>query len=443
MVGVCIAYFLIILDAGVLNLALPTIRDDLNSSMSGGQWVLDAYTLPLAALLLTSGRVGDRFGHRGVLITGLAVFVVASAECALAPDITWLTAGRAVQGIGAAILLPATLSLIPYLYQDERERGRATVTWVGTGAVAMAVAPLAGGVLIATLGWRGIFAVNLPLGLLALYLVRTNVAETPRSDDVSIDPWGQLLAVAGLGLLATGAILSGSQGWTSLPVAGCLVLAVVVLAAFGWSQRRSRAPLMPGRIFRDPLRTAAIASAGAMGFVFYGALLGLSIILQTGRGWSALHAGVGLLPMTVASTVGPLVAYSRLARRHSPPRILVAGFIVVAFGAAGLSLADGAGYGWLLPAMLLIGGASTINFSALTSMLLTRTPAGDTGLASSLQNTSRQSGALLAYAIVGSVLARYSDAQVPVIAAILVGLTAAAIATVLVAIRRAASQPSA
>lgn len=437
MIGLCLAYFLIILDAGVLNLALPTIRGGLAASMSGAQWVLDGYTLPLAALLLTTGRGGDRWGHRRVLVTGLVVFVAASAGCAVAPDIVWLNGWRAVQGVGAAIVLPATLSLVPHLYADQRGRGRATVRWVGTGALAMAVAPLVGGLLIAAVGWRGIFAVNLPLGLLALWLVRANVIETPRSDDVPVDLWGQLLAVAGLGLLATGAILSGSDGWASRPTVGCLCAAVLVLAAFGWSQRRGRGPLIPGRVFRDPLRTAAIASAGAMGFVFYGALLGLSITLQTVRGWSALGAGLGLLPMTVASTVGPL-AYHRLARRHSPSCILVAGFVTVALGAAVLAIAGDGGYPPLLPTMLLIGGASTICFSALTSVLVTRTPTSDSGLASSLQNTSRQAGALLAYAVVGSVLAQHAQERVPVVAAILVALTAPAIATVLVARRRAA-----
>jgi MFS transporter, DHA2 family, methylenomycin A resistance protein len=440
MVGLCLAYFLIILDAGVLNLALPTIRAGLAASMSGAQWVLDGYTLPLAALLLSSGRAGDRWGHRRVLVTGLVVFVVASAGCALAPGIVWLNTWRAVQGVGAAIVLPATLSLIPHLYADQHGRGRATVRWVGTGALAMAVAPLAGGALIAALGWRGIFAVNLPLGLFALWLVRANVIETPRGDDVSIDLWGQLLVVAGLGLLATGAILSGSDGWASRSVGGCLCAAVLLLAAFGWSQRRGRAPLIPARILQDPLRTAAIASAGAMGFVFYGTLLGLSITLQTVRGWSALHAGLGLLPMTAASTVGPLLAYHRLARRHSPSRILVAGFATVALGAAALAITGGRGYPWLLPTMLLIGGASTICFPALTSMLITRTPTSDSGLASALQNTSRQTGALLAYAVVGSVLTQHAVERVPVVAAILVGLTAAAIATVLIGRRCAARE---
>lgn len=203
LIGLCLAYFLIILDAGVLNLALPTIRHDLSASMAGAQWVLDGYTVALAALLLSSGRAGDRWGHRRVLCGGVIVFVIASAGCALAPDIGGLIAWRAVQGVGAAIVLPATLALIPHLFTEESVRGRATVCWVGAGALAMAAAPLIGGALIAILGWRSIFAVNLPLGALALWLIRTYLPETPRRPDVPVDPWGQVLAVAGLGLVTT------------------------------------------------------------------------------------------------------------------------------------------------------------------------------------------------------------------------------------------------
>ncbi len=225
-------------------------------------------------------------------------------------------------------------------------------------------------------------------------------------------------------------------------MAGCFVAAALALGGFAWSQHRSRNPLVPGRIFRDPLRSAAILSAGTMGFVFYGALLGLSITLQTGRGWSALHAGLGLLPLTISSIAGPLLVYRRLARRFSAPAILAAGFAAVAIGAGCLWLATDPGYPRLLPAMLLIGGASTICFSALTSMLISRTPTADSGLASALQNTTRQSGAMLAYAVVGAVLARDALRHIPVVAAILAVPTVAAIALVLVAVRRGNARAS-
>lgn len=437
--GLCIAYFVIILDAGVLNLALPTIRVGLGTSLAGAQWVLDGYTLPLAALLLTSGRVGDRYGHRRVLLTGLTVFMVASAGCAVSPSIVWLTVCRVVQGVGAAILLPATLALIPHLCPDRELRDRATVRWVGTGAVAMAVAPLLGGALIELAGWRGIFLINLPAGLVALVLIRSSIEETPRDLAASMNPAGQLLIVIGLALLATGAILTGTHAWSSSPVISCMVVGVAALLVFVWSQRRSPAPLVPSRMLQDPLRTAAIASAGVMGFGFYGSLLALSIALQTGRGWSALQAGIGLLPMTIASTVGPLFAYRRLARQHHPASILTAGFVAVVLGAVGLPVADsGAAYLAIIPTMLLIGGASTICFSALTSLLVTRTPPADIGLGSALQNTSRQTGALMAYAIIGAVLARGAGHALSLTAAILVVVTVCGAGGVLVAKRAAA-----
>ncbi|GAB3556620.1 MFS transporter [Spelaeicoccus albus] len=439
LLGLCIAYFLIILDAGVLNLALPTIRDGLGTSLASAQWVLDGYTLPLAALLLTSGRVGDRYGHRRVLLAGLTVFIVASAGCAASPSIAWLTGCRVAQGVGAAILLPATLALIPHLYPDQEVRDRATVRWVGTGAVAMAAAPLLGGALIELAGWRSIFLINLPAGVVALVLIRSAANETPRIPTVSMNPAGQLLIIVGLTLLATGAILTGTHAWSSSPVLGCVAAGMVAVLVFVWSQHRSPAPLIPSRMLRDPLRTAAIASAGVMGFGFYGALLALSIALQTGRGWSALQAGIGLLPMTVASTVGPVFAYRRLARRHHPASILTAGFIAVILGAMGLSFADfGVTYLAIIPTMLLIGGASTICFSALTSLLVSRTPPADIGLGSALQNTTRQTGALMAYAIIGSVLARGTDHALSLTAAILAVVTVFGAGGVLIAKRTAA-----
>lgn len=431
LLGLCIAYFLIILDAGVLNLALPTIRGGLDTSLASAQWVLDGYTLPLAALLLTSGRVGDRYGHRRVLLTGLVVFMVASAGCAVSPTITWLTGCRVAQGVGAAILLPATLALIPHLCSERDLRDRATVRWVGTGAVAMAVAPLLGGALIDLAGWRSIFLINLPAGLVALLLIRSSTQETPRDPAVSMNPGGQLLIVVSLALLAIGAILTGTHAWSSPPVIGCVVVGVAALLGFVWSQRHSPAPLVPSRMLRDPLRTAAIISAGVMGFGFYGALLALSIALQTGRGWSALQAGIGLLPMTIASTVGPLFAYRRLAQRYHPASILIVGFVAVVLGAVGLPVAEsGAMYLAIIPTMLLIGGASTICFSALTSLLVARTSPADIGLGSALQNTTRQTGALMAYAIIGAVLARGAGHALPLAAAVLVAVTVLGIAGV-------------
>src|ERR1700733_12639558 len=199
--AVCLAYCAIILDGSVLNVAIPTIRDRLGSSMAEAQWVLNGYTLALSALLLTAGALGDRSGLRRMLLGGGALFTVASAACASAPSIGALVAARVIQGVGAAALLPATLAVIPHLFTGSADRARATVAWVAAGAISVAVGPLVGGVLIDAFGWRSIFLINLPIGVLSAALTWISVPETPRHR-VPVDQAGQVTAALGLGLLA-------------------------------------------------------------------------------------------------------------------------------------------------------------------------------------------------------------------------------------------------
>lgn len=402
--AVCLAYCAIILDGSVLNVAVPTIRGELGTSMAGAQWVLNGYTLPLAALLLTAGALGDRLGLRRMLLGGIAVFTLASAACASAPTAPLLIAARAVQGGGAAALLPATLALIPHLFTRRADRDRATVAWVAAGAVSVAAGPLVGGLLIDAFGWRSIFLINLPVGLVSAALAWAHVPETPRRR-VPLDQPGQATAAAALGLLVTGLILGGAAGWGAPATLGTLAGAVVSGAGFWLAERRGRHPMLPLSFFRSRVRTAAVLSAGLMGFVFYGTLFVMSLYFQQMRGTSPGAAGVALLPLTASSTVGPLLLYRPLSRRYGHAAMLVAGFACCALGSAILgSIGPRTPYPAALAGLLLTGGASTIAFSALTSLLISGTPARQSGLGSGLQNTTRQAGALIAVSILGSVL---------------------------------------
>jgi MFS transporter, DHA2 family, methylenomycin A resistance protein len=339
-----------------------------------------------------------------MLLSGIAVFTLASAACAAALGAGWLIAARAVQGIGAAALLPATLALIPHLFPRPADRERATVTWVAAGSVAVAAGPLIGGLLIDTLGWRAIFLINLPVGVVAWWVAHASVPDTPRHR-VPLDHAGQATATATLGLLAAGLIESGAAGWrapaTLVPLAG----ATIAAALFWRAERRGAHPMLPPAFLASRVRAAAVLAAGLMGFTFYGTLFTMSLYFQQLRGGSAGAAGVALLPLTASSTIGPLLLYRPLARRYGHPVLLVAGFAGAGLGTAVLAttgpatpyLADLAG-------LVLTGGASTIAFSALTSLLIEGTPAGQSGLGSGLQNTSRQAGALIAVSILGSVL---------------------------------------
>ncbi|WP_159787925.1 MFS transporter [Streptomyces sp. NHF165] len=422
--GICLGYFVIILDGSVLNVAVPTIRAGLGSSMAGAQWVLNGYTLTLAALLLTAGALGDRMGLRRMLLGGLAVFALASAACAAAQ--------------GTAALLPATLALIPHLFPAAAARSRATVVWVATGAISMAVGPLVGGVLVDTVGWRSIFLINLPLGVAGILLVRAGVAETPRRR-TPVDRAGQIAAALTLASLTAGLVQAGSAGWSAPVTLGLLAGSAVAGAWFVWWARRAPHPMLPPSFFAVRIRTSAVASAGLMGFVFYGALFVMSLYFQQLRGWSAAGAGVALLPMTVGSTVGPLLLYRPLSERFGHRLLLPAGFVCCAAGVVTLALAGpDAPYSATAVGLLLIGVASTMAFSALTSLLMANVPQELSGLASGVQNTSRQSGALIAVAVLGALLNGSSPRQgLPAAFAVLVGAVLLGVAVGVCALRAA------
>ena len=403
--AVCLGYCAIILDGSVLNVALPTIRHDLGHSMAAAQWVLSGYTLPLSALLLTAGALSDRIGLRRMLLTGVAVFTVASAACASAPDVGALIAARAVQGVGAAALLPATLAVIPHLFTGSADRARATVAWVAAGAISVAIGPLVGGVLIDAFGWRSIFLINLPIGVVSGVLTWVSVAETPRHR-VPVDQPGQVTAAVALGLLAAGLILAGTDGWGSLAVLGTLAAGVAAGAAFWVTEHRSQHPMLPPSFLAaHRVRAVAVLSAGLMGFVFYGTLLVMSLYFQDVRGTSPGAAGAALLPLTVGSILAPLVLYRPLARRYGHPAMLTAGFACCALGTIVLGWVGPQTSYWVaLTGLLLTGVASTVAFSALTSLLVAGVPPRQSGLGSGLQNTARQAGALFAVSLLGSVL---------------------------------------
>jgi DHA2 family methylenomycin A resistance protein-like MFS transporter len=402
--AICLGYFAIILDGSVLNVAVPTIRADFHGSLEGAQWVLNAYTLTLAALLLTAGGLGDRIGLRRMFLVGASVFTAASAICATAPSILALIAARVVQGVGAAALLPATLALIPYLFADDDGRTRAAVVWVGIGAGAVAIGPLVGGLLIDAFGWRSVFLINLPIGVVSLLLGAISISETPRRLS-RIDRFGQVTAVIAMGLVTAGVIHGGESGWRSPITLGLLLAGVLVGAVFWTAEERISEPMLPRAFFTNRVRTVAVICASLMGFLFYGTLFLMSLYFQQLRHWSPGLTGVALLPLTVGTLAGPFLIYRRLEPRFGHPVLLVAGFACCALGVAVLAPTDAhSAYFQIALGLLLIGLASTVSFSALTSLLLASVSEEHSGLASGVQNTARQGGALLSVSIIGAVL---------------------------------------
>ena len=409
--AICLGYFAIILDGSVLNVAIPAIRKDLHSSLGAAQWVLNAYTLTLAGLLLTAGALGDRVGLRRMFLVGAVVFTAASAACAAAPSTPTLIAERVVQGLGAAALLPATLALIPYLFPDRAGQARAAVVWVGIGAGAVALGPLLGGLLIDALGWRSIFLINVPVGIASVILARASIHETPRHHR-GMDWFGQATAILSLGLVTAAVIESGHSGWGSPIVIGMFAGGLLVGAAFWARERRAAEPMLPPEFFSNRVRTVAVVCASLMGFLFYGTLFMMSLYFQELRGWTPGSTGVALLPLTVGTLAGPFLIYPRLSRRFGHPILLVSGFVCCAVGIAVLSGTDArTAYAPIALGLLLIGIASTVSFSALTSLLIASVSADQSGLASGVQNTTRQTGALMSVSILGAVLNAHSMAS--------------------------------
>jgi MFS transporter, DHA2 family, methylenomycin A resistance protein len=412
--AVCLGYFAIILDGSVLNVAVPAIRTDLHCSLASVQWVLNAYTLTLGGLLLTAGALGDRVGLRRMFLLGAVVFTGASVACAAAPSTPALIAARVVQGLGAASLLPATLALIPYLFRDRAGQARAAVIWVGIGAGAVALGPLVGGLLIDAFGWRSVFLINLPIGTASVVFGSISIAETPRRHR-AVDWLGQATVVIALGLVTAAVIRGGQSGWGSATTIAMLVAGLLVGAAFWISERRFSEPMLPPEFFAHRVRTVAVVCASFMGFLFYGTLFMMSLYFQQLRGWTPGSTGIALLPLTVGTLAGPFLIYRRLARRVGHPVLLVAGFACSALGVAVLAPTDAhSAYALIALGLLVIGLASTVSFSALTSLLLGSVSEEQSGLASGVQNTTRQVGALMSVSILGAVLNAHTfETQLP------------------------------
>ncbi|HEX4213869.1 MAG TPA: MFS transporter [Candidatus Dormibacteraeota bacterium] len=300
LLAICMGFFVIQLDATIVNVALPAIQRDLGGTVSGLQWVIDSYTLALASILLTAGSIGDRVGARRVYLIGLLVFGVASAGCGAAPSLGGLIAARAVQGLGAATLLPCSLALIVHQFPDPRSRARALGVWGGVASVGLAAGPVLGWLLVTLVTWRIVFLVNVPICIATALLLRAAVGETEPRPESRTDLAGPLLAIVALGGLAGGLIETGPLGWLApvpLSLLGVGATGAIALVVVEW---RHVSPMLPLGVFRSPAFSAAVGVGLLFNLCLYGTLLCLSLFLQRSLGESALQAGALLLPLTVA-----------------------------------------------------------------------------------------------------------------------------------------------
>lgn len=401
----CAGIFVVYLDSTIVNVALPTIGRDLRVSISGLQWIIDAYVLTFACLLLSAGVAGDVFGRKRVFLVGLAGFTALSAVCAIAPSVGALTAARAAQGAFGSVMMPISLALVTGLYADPAARARAIGIWAGVGGLALAVGPVAGGALVDHYGWQSIFWLNVPVGVITgLGLVRFLPATAPRATARHFDLVGQILFITGAALLTYALIEGGPDGWGSPGIVSAFVAAAIAWASFLWWETRATAPMLPPRILRNATVLAVCGVNLVLFFGLYTTLFLLTLHLQKAQGLTAAATGVRFLALTiaimVASFLGPIVA------SRTGPRITVtAGALIAAVGLAGLTgLSADTGFFSYAWGLVLIGAGGSLAGAPATVVLLSSVPANLAGTASGTYQTFRQIGAVLGVAVAGALI---------------------------------------
>ena len=397
----CMSLLIVGLDNTIVNVALPSIRLELNATMSGLQWTVDAYTLVLASLLMLSGSTGDRIGRRRTFQTGLVLFTLGSLLCSLAPSLGWLVVFRIIQAVGGSMLNPVAMSIITNTFRDPKERARAIGVWGGVIGISMSLGPIVGGALVESVGWRSIFWINIPIGVLALVLTALFVPESRAPRPRRLDPVGQLLVMVALATLTYGIIEGPNAGWWSGRIIGLFAVFVITLAALLWYEPRRTDPLLDLRFFRSaPFSGATViaicAFAALAGFLFLNTLY-----LQDVRGLSALTAGLCTVPMAAMTLIFAPWSGRIVADRGPRLPLLIAGGAMVASALLLSGLANDTPFAVLIPAYLLFGlGFGMVN-APITSTAVSGMPRDQAGVAAGVASTSRQIGQTLGVAVVG------------------------------------------
>jgi DHA2 family methylenomycin A resistance protein-like MFS transporter len=408
--ALCLGWFVVIVDATIVNVALPTLARALPASITDLQWVVDGYTVTFAGLLLSGGVLADRFGARRVYSGGLVLFCAASAACALAPGLAVLITARVVQGVGAALLVPACLALIQASYHDRDTRSWAIGIWGTVGGVAGASGPLLGGLLTGAFGWRALFWVNVPVGLVTLLLTRRFVSAGDRAEPATggragLDLTGQ--AAGGLALLGLtgGAVEAGRAGWTAAVPLTLLAVGIAAAIVFVLVESRSTHPMLPLTIFRHRELSAATAIGFVMNFSFYGLLFVEAIVLERRYGFSPLLTGLALLPQTGIIAIGSWLG-GRATTRIGARTPMAVGMAVGAAGFLGLCvIGPTTSYLALVVPMLAAGFGISFCMPAATGAVVEAAPPGRAGIASGALNASRQVGGALGIALLGAFIA--------------------------------------
>ncbi len=402
----CLSLFLVVVDNTIVNVALPTLSRELSASTSQLQWIVDAYSLVFAGLLLAFGSFGDRYGRKGVLQIGLLLFAATSLLAALTTSAAQLIAARAAMGVGAALVFPATLAILTNVFTDPVERAKAIGVWSAVSGLAVALGPLTGGWLLEHFAWGSIFLVNLPVVAVALVAGQQLIPKTRDPDAGRLDPNGVILSIAAILLLVYTVIEAPKHGWGHpLTIGGFAASVVLVLVFIRWELRRDH-PMLDVRVFRNARFSAASGAVACAFFGLFGFIFLMTQYFQVVRGYSTLSAGLHTLPFAVASaTAAPIAA--RLALRVGTKLVVTAGLTLMTAGFVWLSFleADTPYWGPVVIQAAMIGAGLTLTLAPATEAILGSLPREKAGVGSAVNDTTRELGGTIGVAVIGSVFA--------------------------------------
>jgi EmrB/QacA subfamily drug resistance transporter len=405
LVAMVFGLFMPMLDNLVVNVALPTIQTELGAGVSGLQWIIDAYTLTFASFMLTGGALGDLYGRRRFFMGGLVVFTVGSLLCGLSGSTSELVAFRAVQGLGAALLLPGSLSIITATFSG-RERGAAIGIWAAMSGLAVAIGPVVGGYLVEHVSWQSIFYVNVPVGVVGLTMTYLVVRESrDRTRSRRVDPPGLVTGTAGLFFLVFALIEGNSRGWTDWLILAAFALSAILLAAFFYVESRRESPMLPLSFFRIPTFAAANVVAAAVFFAMFGSVFFLTLYLQNVRGYSPVQAGMRLFAFSVVILLVAPVA-GRLSDRYGSRWFMTVGPLLAAAG-LGLMLRtqpDSSYLGVILPSFIVLAAGLAMTMTPMTAAVMGSVDTRHAGVASAATNTSRELGGVFGIALLGAIV---------------------------------------
>ena len=408
----CLSLLIIVMDNTILNVAIPSLIRDLDASNSEIQWIIDAYTLVFAGLLLTTGSLSDRFGRKGALQVGIVLFGLGSASAAMSDSTLHLTVSRAFMGIGGALIMPATLSILTNVFRDPRERGRAIAIWAGFSGLAVAVGPVTGGLLLRHFDWSSVFWVNLPIGTLALVAGAFLVPTSRDPNQGRLDPLGAVLSIVGLGALLFGIIEGPTKGWTDGVVLAAFAVGAVAATSFVLWELHTEHPMLDMRFFKNPRFTAANSAITMTFFAMFGSMFLMTQYWQFVHGYSPLGAGVRLVPYALTMMVmAPTSA--RLVERIGTKRVVTTGLLIVCTGLLSLSFIKATTpYPLAITLFCVMALGMGMTMAPATESVMGSLPREKAGVGSAVNDTTRQMGGALGVAIIGSVVTSVYAANV-------------------------------